>query len=107
MREIFITTADKDKFKNKEGNWYKGTYLHGIIQDVLGYDIFSFDRKIKLNEGVHHFTLGGADVTYFLWVNRDKKSIHKYRGYLVFSKDLKAYDFALKQYTRREEIVTI
>lgn len=107
MREIFIITARQDGFKSKEGNWYKGTYLHGKIESVFEYDIFCFDRKINLDEGIHQFVLNGQDVSFFLWKNREPNVVHPWRGYLVYSKDEEAYDFALKQYRRREEVFSI
>lgn len=101
MKKYIVTGLD-DRFKSEDRNWYKGTYLHGKIERDHEYDIFCFDRKQNLEEGIHYFQVNGKDVTFFLWKNREQREfMYPWRGYMVYSDDKEAYDDALKKYTKK------
>lgn len=100
---IKTTLEENYNYKNR----FKGTFLHGKIEDHYGYDIFAFGRKKKFDVGVHNFTIkdkdnDDRDVTFFLWKPSDFR-FTDWRGFLVFSKDEKAYSHALKCYSEKEE----
>lgn len=97
MRDLTISTMIEDGFKNK--NRFKGTFLHGKIEDDYKHDIFSFDRKQQFDEGVHHLIINKKDVTFFL----KKGKILPYRGLMVYTKDEIAYKYALDKYVTNSE----
>tara|TARA_R110002049_G_scaffold309180_1_gene518109 strand:- start:7737 stop:8048 length:312 start_codon:yes stop_codon:yes gene_type:complete len=100
--KIYVST--EDKFKND--NRYTGTYLHGKMETEYGYDIFSFSRKKKFETGVHNFTIRNkndeeVDVTFFLW--KAEQPSDWWRGFLIYTKDEKAYRYCLESYRERKQ----
>ena len=73
--------ASNDDFR------YPGTYLHGELEDEIGYDIFAFDRKTEFVEGVNDVLVEESqrEATFFLWANEG--TFQLWRGYLVYNDD--------------------
>jgi hypothetical protein len=88
----------------KEDNRYKGTFLHGVLEQEIEFDIFSFDRKI-------HFELGATKViieatgkraTFFLWEsNLDSR---EYLGYLVYDND-PDYEYCRNNFENKKQSI--
>ena len=102
-----IKTALDEKYNYK--NRFRGTYLHGYLEEQYGYDIFAFGRKKGFAEGIHNLTIidnrgKEQDVTFFLWKG-EVKPLAEWRGFLVLTIDKKAYQYALKCYTERKQLL--
>jgi len=79
---------------------YGGTYLHGELEDEIGYDIFCFDRETDFTEGAHEVLIEGTGrvATFFLW----KSPIENWgwRGLLVYNDDAD-FDYCNRQFKDR------
>ena len=84
-------------------------YLHGDLQDRVGYDIFNMLRaelkpeQINENwlsdefaEGIYQCVCMGEPCTFFRW-----KRMH-YKGLVVLNADKESYEYASKCYEERE-----
>jgi len=79
---------------------YKGTYLHGKIEEIYGYDIFSFNKETSFVDGVNVITSKRHnDLLFIAMFDVDKHcNINPSRGYLVLADDYKAIYDALEEY---------
>lgn len=103
--KIKIYVAIDDTGMYKEANRYRGTYLHGELQDENRYDIFSFSEKLDLEEGIHKFSINNRPTTYFLWkADEYWADKDKWRGYLIYDTD-EDYEWAKKQYEAKEQFI--
>ena len=99
MKNLKIFTAEHEKFNDKKR--YKGTYLHGKMEQDYGYDIFSFERKQKFETGVHEIEINGKDCTFFLWRPDEFKGVYGWRGFLIYANDSEARKHALFNYNKK------
>ena len=86
------------------------SYLHGELESMAGYDIFSIlksDLNVNeieegrwvsggLPEGIYHGVCMGKEVTYFRWENG-----RRFSGLVVLNSDKESYDYALEQYNNK------
>jgi len=78
---------------------HKGTYLHGKIIDVYGYDIFSFNKETSFVDGVNLIVSRRHNLLFIAMFDVDKNcNINPSRGYLVLADDYKAIYDALEEY---------
>jgi hypothetical protein len=96
MKTLKIFTSQEKNFDIKKR--YRGTYLHGQLEDKKGYDIFSFERKQQFKEGIHEIKIDGEDCSFFLWKSG---KLYDWRGFLILSKDQEARKHALKHYLNK------
>lgn len=80
---------------------YRGTYLHGVLESEIGYDIFAFDRPTNFKLGATKVIIEatGRRATFFLW-----EGIFDYTGYLVYDNDPQ-YDLCRKNFEIQEECI--
>lgn len=84
-------------------------YLHGDLEDKVGYDIFSMlraelkpeqiDEKWLSDEfpgGIYQCVCMGEPCTFFRW------KTDKWRGLVVLNSDKESYEYASKCYEERE-----
>ena len=88
---------------------YPGTYLHGEIENEIGYDIFCFDRETDFKEGVNDLIIYGTGrkATFFLWVAKSQcyiGSIYEWRGLLVYDDD-EEFEYCLREFNNRSEFL--
>ena len=87
---------------------YRGTYLHGVLEFEIGYDIFAFDRETNFKVGATKVIIEstGRRATFFLWQDdmMNKKGLYDSRGYLVYDND-PSYDFCRKNFESKEEMI--
>lgn len=79
---------------------YKGTYLHGKIEGVYGYDIFSFNKETSFVDGVNLITSKRHnDLLFIAMFDVDEHcNINPSRGFLVLADDYGAIFEALEEY---------
>jgi hypothetical protein len=70
---------------------YRGTYLHGDLEEEIGYDIFAFDEDTDFGEGEHRVLIkeSARHATFFLW--KGDHSSSEWLGYLVYNDDSDFY----------------
>lgn len=70
---------------------YPGTYLHGELEDEIGFDIFAFDKETDFGVGEHEVFIeeSGRHATFFLWTG--DHHIRKWRGFLIYTDDSEYY----------------
>lgn len=76
-----------------------GTYIHGHLQQLLGFDIFAFASPVPVYTGIYPakvLTLSD-DATLFLWKDKNG-TIH---GLVVDNKDEEDVAYATKAYNER------
>jgi hypothetical protein len=85
MTQKFNVVDYNDKHANKEFR-YQGTYLHGILEKEIGYDIFCFDRPSYFTFGATRVIIEktGRMATFFLWKGWGG---NQYRGYMIYNND--------------------
>jgi hypothetical protein len=89
------------------------SYLHGDLESMVGYDIFSIlkfdlldneidDRWVSegLKEGIYQGRCLGKEVTYFRWKNGRRSS-----GLVVLNTDKESYQDALKKYKEKADFI--
>lgn len=82
---------------------YRGTYLHGELEEEIGYDIFCFDRPTEFKLGAHDLIIEGTGrpATFFLWEGDD---MQEFRGYLIYNDD-EAFDFCERRYNDKSKMI--
>jgi len=105
---IKLNVIDINSDKANSDFRYRGTYLHGVLEYEIGYDIFAFDRPTNFKLGATKVIIEATDrrATFFLWQDdmMNKKGIYEYRGYLVYDNDPQ-YDFCRKNFEIKEECI--
>jgi len=102
MKNLKIFTSLEDNFK--PNNRYLGTFLHGKMELDYGYDLFSFERKQKFDEGVHEIEINGKDCTFILWKSKEERNPYPWRGYLIYSED-ESRSFCINNYKQKKEYI--
>ena len=97
---VFIAT-DEDNYVNKYR--YRGTYLHGQMEDDYQYDIFCFNQPTDFDCGVHELTINNKECLFYLWECTTKEADHK--GLLVYKNDLEAVTYAEDHYNNKEQLL--
>tara|TARA_R110000803_G_scaffold52140_1_gene107429 strand:+ start:136 stop:447 length:312 start_codon:yes stop_codon:yes gene_type:complete len=100
---IKIDVVDYNSKKANRDFRFKGTYLHGVLEREIGYDIFCFDREVDFPLGATQLIIKstGKRATFFLW----KADGHRNRGfvgYLVYDNDVD-YDFCRKNFELQKQ----
>tara|TARA_R110002167_G_scaffold234388_1_gene439635 strand:- start:12477 stop:12794 length:318 start_codon:yes stop_codon:yes gene_type:complete len=100
-----VDVLNYNEKKAKCDNRYPGTYLHGVLEQEIGFDIFSFDRKIHFELGATKviITSTGRRATFFLWEVEDLRS-REYLGYLVYDND-PDYEFCRKKFENKAQCI--
>ena len=82
---------------------FKGTYLHGVLEDEIGYDIFCFTREVNFPLGATQLIIKstGKRATFFLWKS-DAGRAERFVGYLVYDNDVE-YDFCRKNFELQKQ----
>ena len=82
---------------------YHGTYLHGALEEEIGYDIFAFDRETDFKEGATEVLIEGTGrvATFFLWAS---PSFSKWRGYLVYNDD-EEFEYCLRSFNDKKDFL--
>lgn len=88
-------------------------YLHGELEELNGYDIFSLlkselsseeidDKWISktFKEGIYPCVCFNKPCTFFIWYNNRRHS-----GLVVSNSDVKAYNYAKKCYEEKRESI--
>ncbi len=86
----------------------KGAYLHGELEDHVGYDIFYTDKELP-KDGVYDLIVKTqSDVVinakWFSWVANDEFRSQE-RGFMVDSLDKKAIEHAETCYKQRRIVI--
>ena len=91
------------KHANKEFR-YEGTYLHGVLEREVGYDIFCFSKEQSFQLGATRVIIEktGRMATFFLW--RSLSGFRGFRGYLVYNNDIE-YNFCRNQYEQQKDMI--
>ena len=81
---------------------YGGTYLHGELEDEVGYDIFAFTTDVTFEEGINKVIIRKTEreATFFLWSVK-KSGMFPWRGFLVYDDD-EDYDHCLRAFQKRK-----
>jgi hypothetical protein len=105
MKTIKIYVAIDDTGMYQESNRFKGTYLHGELEQENKYDIFCFSEKLELGEcgGLYHFIINGRPATFMLWIGELSMG-SKWRGYLIYNND-EEYNWCLDNYNKRKQLI--
>tara|TARA_B110000116_G_C16627480_1_gene486702 strand:- start:492 stop:803 length:312 start_codon:yes stop_codon:yes gene_type:complete len=82
---------------------FRGTYLHGVLEKEIGYDIFCFDREVDFPLGATQLIIKstGKKATFFLWKS-DEPRAERFVGYLVYNNDVD-YDFCRKNFELQKQ----
>jgi hypothetical protein len=82
---------------------FSGTYLHGVLEREIGYDIFCFDREVDFPLGATQLIIKatGKRATFFLWKANTHRA-NKFLGYLVYDNDVE-YDFCRKNFELQKQ----
>ena len=103
---IKIDVVDYNSERANRDFRFKGTYLHGVLEDEIGYDIFAFDREVDFPLGATQLIIKstGKRATFFLWkdTNKDLLSRNAFKGYLVYDNDVE-YDFCRKNFELQKQ----
>ena len=89
-------------------------YLHGKLEELVGYDIFGMlkaellpeqineynNLSEKFEEGIYPCICMGKPCTFFRW--KTEEHHRSYAGLVVLDYDLKAYEYAFKSYYNNE-----
>ena len=84
---------------------FQGTYLHGVLEDEIGYDIFCFDRQVDFPLGATQMIIKatGKRATFFLWKDESRlQDINRFKGYLIYDNDVD-YDFCRKNFELQKQ----
>ena len=101
--EIKIYTSLDDTGMYNEEFRYKGTYLHGKLEIDMGYDIFCFDRKLDIKEGIHSFIINSIPSTLFLWKG-DINLGSVWRGYLIYNND-EEFEWCKENFNNKKQFI--
>jgi hypothetical protein len=84
---------------------FKGTYLHGVLENEIGYDIFCFDREVNFPLGATQLIIKstGRRATFFLWESEASRE-KEFKGYLVYDNDVD-YDFCRKNFELQKQMI--
>ena len=100
---IKIDVVDYNSERANRDFRFKGTYLHGVLEDEIGYDIFCFTREVNFPLGATQLIIKstGKRATFFLW--KDEASREQgFKGYLVYDNDVE-YDFCRKNFELQKQ----
>lgn len=108
-KDVTIITADRDEYDDiHKHKRYRGTYLHGKMQDDYYYDIFAFVDPVDYDqEGVYRLTVNNTPCLFFLWIPEHPRvrEMYPWRGFLVYENDKEAVAWAKARFqTRKEQI---
>ena len=83
---------------------FRGTYLHGVLEDEIGYDIFCFDREVSFPLGATQLIIKstGRRATFFLWKGDSRRE--GFTGYLVYDNDVE-YDFCRRNFELQKQTI--
>ena len=100
-----VNVIDINSEHANENYRYRGTYLHGVLETEIGYDIFSFDREISFPLGATKVIIEstGRRATFFLWEG-DSRRGQEYTGYLVYDNDAD-YDFCRNNFELKSQAI--
>jgi hypothetical protein len=100
--------VDVVDFNSPEANSnfrFKGTYLHGVLEREIGYDIFCFDREVNFPLGATQLIIKstGKRATFFLW-KADGERDRRFVGYLIYDNDVE-YEFCRKNFELQRQMI--
>jgi len=102
--EVKIYSARDDAGRYNDDFRFIGTYAHGELEDKIGYDVFSFDRKLNLEEGIHPMIVNNVAAVFMLWKAKKYVKFAEWRGFLVYNRD-KDFDWCMDRFNSRQEVL--
>lgn len=77
-------------------------YLHGKLEDILGYDKAEFTEDPGKLSGIYEVEVVGisGECIGFFWMREDQQ-----RGLVCFKEDLEACQVAIRKYTERASTI--
>lgn len=97
---VFVSTDENNYIEKYR---YRGTYLHGQMENDYQYDIFCFNQPTDFDYGVHELTINNNDCLFYLWECTTKEA--EYRGLLVYKNNLEDVTYAWRQYNNKKQII--
>lgn len=97
-----IYTARDDRFIPE--NQIQGVYLHGEIENDMGYDIFSFSEKIEPIVGITELSINNRKCNLYIWES-EEVMLYKFRGYLIYSDDEEFNTHAKEKYKNKSNFI--
>lgn len=75
------------------------TYLHGKLEDDIGYDVFFYFGKEITKSGIYECFLDNKKCIFYVW---DVKGSNRFKGLVCYADDVESIEYAFKCYKDKE-----
>lgn len=89
--------GEKFDLYQKDAHFFSFAYLHGKLEELVGFDLFStLEPNEDLEDGIYDADFDGQPCKFFLWTSFERR-----RGLVVLCDDTKSMEYAQECYDRK------
>ena len=89
--------GEKFDLYQKDAHFFSFAYLHGKLEELVGFDLFStLEPNEDLEDGIYDADFDGQLCKFFLWTSFERR-----RGLVVLCDDTKSMEYAQECYDRK------
>jgi hypothetical protein len=93
--------GEKFDLYQKDAYFFNSVYLHGKLEELVGFDLFStLEPNESLEDGIYDADFDGQCCKLFLW-----NSVERRRGLVVLCNDAKSIEYAQECFHRKAAIL--